>query len=49
MVETYDTDEQYGFAVKTGNSLVDDLNGALGDMRDDGTYDEIYNKYFQVS
>lgn len=49
VVETYDTDEQYGFAVKTGNSLVDDLNGALSDMRDDGTYDEIYNKYFQVS
>jgi polar amino acid transport system substrate-binding protein len=48
VVETYDTDEQYGFAVKTGNSLVDDLNGALGDMRDDGTYDDIYNKYFQV-
>ncbi|MEZ0580916.1 transporter substrate-binding domain-containing protein [Nocardioides sp. MH1] len=49
VVETYDTEEQYGFAVKTGNSLVDDLNGALEDMRSDGTYDEIYNKYFQVN
>lgn len=48
IVETYDTDEQYGFAVKTGNTLVDDLNGALSDMKDDGTYDTIYNKYFKV-
>ncbi len=48
VVETYATDESYGFAVKTGNSLVDDLNGALDDMRSDGTYDKIYNTYFEV-
>jgi len=49
VVETYDTDEEYGFAIKKGNSqLVDDINGALDEMRDDGTYDEIYNKYFEV-
>ncbi len=49
VVETYETDEQYGFAVKTGNSLVDDVNGALEDMREDGTYDEIYDKYFATN
>jgi polar amino acid transport system substrate-binding protein len=49
IVETYDTNEEYGFAIKKGNTqLVDDINGALKDMHDDGTYDTIYNKYFKV-
>lgn len=49
IVETYDTDEQYGLAMaKTNTALVDDVNEALADMREDGTYDEIYNKYFEV-
>lgn len=49
VVETYETDEQYGFAIKKGNTqLVDDVNGALDEMREDGSYDEIYNKYFEV-
>ncbi len=49
VVETYDTDEQYGLAIKKGNSqLVEDVNGALEEMHKDGTYDEIYNKYFEV-
>lgn len=49
VVETYETDEQYGFAIKQGNTqLVEDVNEALTEMRDDGTYDEIYNKYFEV-
>ncbi|GAA1543113.1 ABC transporter substrate-binding protein [Nocardioides humi] len=49
VVETYDTEEQYGFAIKKGNSqLVEDVNGALADMHSDGTYDEIYNKYFST-
>ncbi|KAA1429044.1 ABC transporter substrate-binding protein [Nocardioides antri] len=50
VVETYDTDEEYGLAIKKGNSqLVDDVNGALEEMREDGTYDEIYNKYFATN
>jgi polar amino acid transport system substrate-binding protein len=49
VVETYKTDEQYGFAVKKGNTaLVDDINEQLTKMRDDGSYDEIYNKYFST-
>lgn len=49
VVETYETDEQYGLALKKGNSqLLEDVNGALDEMREDGTYDEIYNKYFEV-
>ncbi|GAA4096003.1 ABC transporter substrate-binding protein [Nocardioides kongjuensis] len=49
IVETYDTDEEYGFAIKKGNSqLVKDVNGALEKMHSDGSYDTIYNKYFEV-
>lgn len=49
VVETYETDENYGFAIKKGNTqLVEDVNEALDEMRTDGTYDEIYNKYFEV-
>ncbi len=50
VVETYATDEQYGLAAKSGNSeLVDDVNAALADMREDGTYQEIYDRYFATS
>ncbi|WP_436698240.1 ABC transporter substrate-binding protein [Nocardioides sp. BYT-33-1] len=49
VVETYETDEQYGFAIKKGNSqLVEDVNGVLEEMRGDGTYDEIYDRYFST-
>lgn len=47
VVETYSTDEQYGLAMKKGNTeLVDAVNEQLSEMRDDGSYDEIYNSYF---
>jgi polar amino acid transport system substrate-binding protein len=49
IVETYSTDEQYGFAVKQGNTaLLDAVNEQLAELRDNGTYDEIYNKYFST-
>jgi len=39
--------EQYGFAVKKGNAeLLDKLNKGLADIKADGTYDQIYAKYF---
>jgi polar amino acid transport system substrate-binding protein len=47
VVETYSTDESYGLAMKKGNTaLVDAVNEQLSEMREDGTYDEIYNTYF---
>ena len=47
VVETYSTDESYGLAMKKGNTaLVEAVNEQLSEMRDDGTYDEIYNTYF---
>ncbi len=49
IVQKYSTNEQYGLAIKKGNTaLVDDVNAQLKKMRDDGTYDELYNKYFST-
>jgi len=50
VVETYTTDEQYGFAIKKGNTeLVNDVNEQLQKMHDDGSYDTIYNSYFTAN
>lgn len=47
--ETYATGEQYGFAVAEGaTELRDALNEALQAVRDAGTYDELYAKYFEA-
>ncbi|GAA3650517.1 basic amino acid ABC transporter substrate-binding protein [Nocardioides ginsengisoli] len=49
IVETYNTNEQYGLAIKKGNEqLVKDVNKALEKMHSDGSYDALYNKYFEV-
>jgi polar amino acid transport system substrate-binding protein len=48
VVETYETGEEYGFAVAKGNELRDELNTALQAVRDDGTYDLLYAKYFPL-
>jgi polar amino acid transport system substrate-binding protein len=48
IVETFPTGEQYGFAVEKGSDLKAELDGALETVRDDGTYDAIYEKYFPV-
>ncbi|HEX5761935.1 MAG TPA: basic amino acid ABC transporter substrate-binding protein [Solirubrobacterales bacterium] len=43
------TDEQYGFVVAEGEEeLLDELNKALEEIKDDGTYAEIYEKWFKV-
>ncbi len=46
VVETYPTDEQYGFAVETDSELKAELDEALAAVREDGTYDALYEKYF---
>jgi polar amino acid transport system substrate-binding protein len=50
IVEKYDTDEHYGFAVKEeGNEeLLKEVNAQLQKLRDDGTYDKLYEKYFST-
>jgi ABC-type amino acid transport substrate-binding protein len=47
VVATIKTDEQYGIGIKKGNDqLLQAVNQALADMKADGTYDVIYNKWF---
>jgi polar amino acid transport system substrate-binding protein len=49
IVQTYDTNEQYGLAIKKGNTgLVKDVDDALKKMHDDGSYDKLYNQYFST-
>jgi polar amino acid transport system substrate-binding protein len=50
VVETYETDENYGFAFPEEGSedLLEAVNGALQSLRDDGTYDSLYTKYFEA-
>ncbi|KQV77936.1 hypothetical protein ASC64_03740 [Nocardioides sp. Root122] len=48
LAKEFDTGEQYGMAVKKDGNipLLREINGVLAKMREDGTYDEIYAKYF---
>jgi len=49
IVQTYNTNEQYGLAMKKGNTaLVTDVDKQLQKMRQDGTYQQIYDKYFST-
>lgn len=49
IAETYDTGEEYGFAVMEGNTdLRDAINAALAKIRDSGAYDELFDKYFEA-
>lgn len=50
VVETIDTDEQYGFGVNPENdALRAEVNRVLREMIDDGTYTEIYERWFPRS
>ncbi len=47
MLETPFALEEYAMAVKKGNtSLLNKVNDALGTLKENGKYDEIYDKYF---
>lgn len=50
VVEEYQTDEQYGFAFAKGekDALIEAVNEQLQTMRDDGSYQEIYDSYFST-
>jgi polar amino acid transport system substrate-binding protein len=48
IVEEYQTDEHYGLAMKKDNTdLLDAVNDALQKMKDDGSYQTIYDTYFK--
>lgn len=47
VVDTIDTDEEYGFPVNPENpELLEAVNQVLGAIIEDGTYREIYDRYF---
>lgn len=47
VVATIKTDEKYGIGIKKGNSqLLEAINEALAEMKEDGTYDRIFEKWF---
>lgn len=47
IIEEFATDENYGFGFKKDNTaLVDAINEQLAAVQEDGTYDELYDKYF---
>ena len=50
VVEEYETDENYGFAFPEDGAedLLEAVNGSLSSLRDGGTYDEIYDEYFEA-
>jgi phosphate/phosphite/phosphonate ABC transporter binding protein len=49
IVQVIDTDEQYGFGVDPARTaLLDQMNAALQDMFDDGTYQAIYDTWFEA-
>ena len=46
VVENIPTGEQYGIAFPTDSDLRDKVNEALAEVKEDGTYEEIYQKWF---
>jgi polar amino acid transport system substrate-binding protein len=48
LAREFDTGEQYGMAVKKDGNipLLRTINSTLADLREDGTYDKIFDKYF---
>ena len=38
--------ENYGIALPSGSELVEPINQALLELREDGTYAQIYRKWF---
>jgi ABC-type amino acid transport substrate-binding protein len=49
IVEEIATNELYGFAVAKDNAaLLDAMNEALATIKEDGTLDALYQKYFKI-
>lgn len=50
VAEEYSTGEEYGFAVaeEGAEDLLEAVNAALQTLRDNGTYDDIYDTYFSA-
>ncbi len=48
IVETVPTGEQYGIAFPKDSALVEPVNEALAEIKADGTYEEIYERWISV-
>jgi ABC-type amino acid transport substrate-binding protein len=46
VVQTIPTDEQYGVVFPEGSDLVEPVNKALEEIKEDGTYAKLYEKWF---
>jgi len=48
IIQKWETNEEYGFTVKEegAEDLLEALNTSLSNVREDGTYDELFEKYF---
>jgi polar amino acid transport system substrate-binding protein len=50
VTEEFDTGEEYGLAIRTGNTaLLEQANAALEAARADGSYDRIFQKWFKTA
>ena len=47
-VESIPTGEQYGIAFPNDSPLVEPVNQALAEMKEDGTYEELYKKWIGI-
>ena len=47
-VESIPTGEQYGIAFPKGSVLVEPVNQALAEMKEDGTYEKLYKKWIGI-
>lgn len=46
----FDTGEQYGFGVRTGNTALQEaINASIADARADGTYDRLFAQWFPAA
>ncbi len=46
VIEVVKSNEEFGIVFKEGSALREDVNKILDEIKEDGTYDEIYEKWF---
>jgi len=43
----FETGERYGLGLREGDDRIGDINDALAEIREDGTYDDLVSEYFE--
>ena len=46
---TIETGEEYGLGMRQDDDRIEDINDALAEVQEDGTYDELVQRYFEES